>query len=96
MLVHCVKSITSHSVYSCTILICTQYYIVLIVISDSYEIEITSLIRPLIQDGYTALRAASINGHTDVVRLLITRRATVNITDKVSRSCDKSVFLIMA
>ena len=39
---------------------------------------------------------ASVNGHTDVVRLLITRGATVDIKDKVSQSCDISVFLIMA
>ena len=66
------------------------------ILSDSYEIDCTSLTLALIQDGYTALCAASFNGHTDVVSLLITRGATVNITDKVSRSCDNSMFLIMA
>ena len=38
---------------------------------------------PLIQDGSTALRVASAFGQTDVVRLLITRGATVDIQDKV-------------
>ena len=48
-----------------------------------YEINCTSLTCALIQDGYTALRTASFNGHTDVVRLLVTRGATVDIKDKV-------------
>ena len=63
-------------------------------LSDSYEIDCTSLTRALIQDGYTALRSASFKGHTDIVRLLITTGATVDIKDKVSWSCDISVFLI--
>ena len=37
------------------------------------------LTHALIQNGSTALRTASFNGHTDVVRLLVTRGATVNI-----------------
>ena len=57
--------------------------------------DCTSLTCALIQDGYTALRTASFNGHIDVVRLLITRGGTVNIKDNVSRSCDISVFLII-
>ena len=64
-------------------------------LSDSYEIDCTSLTRSLIQNGDTALHGASFKGHTDVVRLLITRGATVDIKDKVSRSCDISVFLVM-
>ena len=39
---------------------------------------------PLIQDGFTALSAASAAGQTDVVRVLIIRRATVDIQNKVS------------
>ena len=35
------------------------------------------------QDGDTALHVASGFGQTDVVRVLITRRATVDIQDKV-------------
>ena len=38
---------------------------------------------PLIQDGLTALRVASACGQTDIVRVLITRVATVDIQDKV-------------
>ena len=35
------------------------------------------------QNGFTALLVASAAGHTDVVRMLITRGATVDIQDKV-------------
>ncbi len=36
----------------------------------------------------TALRAASYNGHDDVVRVLLAAKATVNAQDKVSQSID--------
>ena len=40
-------------------------------------------IGPLMQSGSTALRVASAFGQTDVVRVLITRGATVDIKNKV-------------
>ena len=57
--------------------------------------DCTSLTCALIQASDTALRTASFNGHKDVVRLLITRGATVDIKDKVSRSCDISVLMVV-
>ena len=38
------------------------------------------------QDGKTPLYAASSNGHTDVMRLLLGNKADPNISDKVSCS----------
>ena len=41
-----------------------------------------------IQDaGYTALRVASFNGHTEVAGVLISRGAAVDYQDKVRQSC---------
>ena len=48
-----------------------------------------------IQDGgYTALRIASVEGHTEVAGVLIARGAVVDYQDKVRQSCMIRVIIV--
>ena len=40
-----------------------------------------------VQDGFTALHAASSEGHCEVVRMLLEAKADVNMENNVSESC---------
>jgi ankyrin repeat protein len=40
----------------------------------------------MLQDGTTALQIASLNGHTEVVQLLLDSRADANLADEVRRA----------
>ena len=40
-----------------------------------------------VQDGFTALHAASSEGHCEVVRMLLEAKADVNMKTNVSESC---------
>ena len=49
----------------------------------------------LIQDGFTALRVASVCGQLDVACVLIEKGATVDYEDKVSRPCMISIITVV-
>ena len=59
-----------------------------IVFSLSHVVTITNF---SIQDGHTALRTASFNGHHKVVELLLGGGANPDLQDKVKRGWDSGV-----
>ena len=75
------------SIALCVAIVCSLCFLPLIPLyySDcmTYGLSYIVLTGSLIQNGSTALRVASALGQTDVVHLLLTRGATVDIHDKV-------------